>query len=71
MEQKLKFLLDAEIVDDKTGFEMQGRSGRITYSYQACGGGGGCGCGGGCGICGGVRRYADKKTHTACKRLNP
>ena len=37
MEQKLKFLLDAEIVDDKTGFEMQGSSGRITYSYQACG----------------------------------
>lgn len=67
MEQKLKFLLDAEIVDDKTGLEMQGNPGGVTYSYQACGGGGGCG-GGGCG--GGARQYAEKKKRAACKRLN-
>lgn len=69
MEQKLKFLIDAEILDDKTELEMQKNSGGTTFSYQACGGGGGCGgCGGGggCGICGGVHKYAEKK-HTAYK----
>lgn len=71
MAQKLKFLHDVEIVEDRTGLEMQGGSGRVTYSYQACGGGGGCGCGGGCGICGGVRKYADKNMHASGKRLDP
>lgn len=50
MEKKLKVLFDVEIVDDETVFGGQGSPGRITYAYQACGGGGGCG---GCGGCGG------------------
>lgn len=62
MEQKLKFLIDAEITDDKTELEMQRSSGEITYSYKACGGGGGCG---GCGICGGTRKYTENHPHTA------
>lgn len=52
MEKRLKVLLDAEIVDDKTFFELQSDSNGFAYSYQACGGGGG-GCGGGGGGCGG------------------
>ena len=46
MEQKLKVLLDVEIVDDDMNAELQNGFGRFTYAYQACGGGGG-GCGGG------------------------
>lgn len=52
MEKKLKVLLDAEITDDKISTELQNSSGKVIYSYQACGGGGGCG---GCGGCGGGR----------------
>lgn len=55
MEKKLKVLLDAEITDDKINTELQNGSGRIRYSYQACGGGGGCGGGCGGGGCGGGR----------------
>ena len=58
MEERLKVLFDAEIVEDKTVYEVQSNSGGIVYSYQACGGGGGCG---GCGGCGGGRRYMEKK----------
>ena len=58
MEKRLKVLCDVEITDDKTSLELQGRAGRIVYSYQACGGGGGCG--GGCGGGGGCRRSAGK-----------
>lgn len=43
MEKRLKVLRDAEITDDKTNWELQGRARRLVYSYQACGGGGGCG----------------------------
>lgn len=50
MEKKLKVLFDVEIVDDAAMVGMPSSPGRITYSYQACGGGGGCG---GCGGCGG------------------
>ncbi len=56
MEKKLKVLLDVEIVDDEMNTELQNGFGRLTYSYQACGGGGGCG---GCG--GGVRYEAEEK----------
>lgn len=55
MEKRLKVLLDAEIIDDKTIFELQSNSSGTAYSYQACGGGGG-GCGGG-----GRRGYVEKK----------
>lgn len=62
MNEKLKVLLDAEIVEDKTVYELQSSLSGIAYSYQACGGGGGCGGGcGGCGGCGGGRRYMEKK----------
>ncbi len=44
MEQKLKVLFDVEIVDDDMNAELQDGFGRLKYSYQACGGGGG-GCG--------------------------
>lgn len=47
MEKRLKVLVDAEIMDDTMNFELKKGSGRITFFYQACGGGGGCG--GGCG----------------------
>lgn len=55
MKKKLKVLVDAEFMDDTASFDLRNSSGGITYSYQACGGGGGCsgGCGGGCGkVCG-------------------
>lgn len=57
MEKKLKVLFDVEIVDDETVFNRQGSSGRITYAYQACGGGGG-----GCGGCGGG--YTEKNKYS-------
>ncbi len=57
MKQKLKFLLDVEIVDDNTIFEPQSNEDSVTYSYQACGGGGGCG-----GGCGGGRKLPNIKS---------
>lgn len=60
MEKGLKFLLDAEIADDRADPSPRDRSDRRTYAYMACGSGGG-----GCrGCCGGGRyteESADKK----------
>lgn len=55
MEKKLKVLLDVEIVDDEMNTELQNDFGRLMYSYQACGGGGG-----GCGRVGGKYTAEEK-----------